>query len=202
MSTRPTNKGEASFTLLETIIALGLLTYLLLSVGGVQGNSIYFHQYGREVTVASWLARGVMAQVEKLASEHSFSDIKEVDETGKFADHPEYTYRVQIKDWKLPLLDLIAPGGSDGDPMAQAIKEAAKAALGDELLKTAEVEVLWSEGAKQNSATLAYLMTNQAKVDELIGTMKDVFEAQRRAGADKGGAPTPAPSPTPNSDGG
>jgi len=62
--TKNKRQREGSFTLIETVIALSLITALIIEVASVQGNSIVFSEYSRNVTKATWLARRVMSQVE------------------------------------------------------------------------------------------------------------------------------------------
>ena len=57
----PGKDGERSFTLVETIFALGLLVTVILEVSNVQGRSLVLGEYNRKVTQASWLAKAVMA---------------------------------------------------------------------------------------------------------------------------------------------
>lgn len=198
---------ERSFTLIETIIALGLLTFLVLEVASVQGNAIFFVEYGRNVVQASALAQRVMSQVEY---QWSFRDFKQMEQDGNvkeqaFEDMPDFKFSLEIKEWKLPLIDMLAGGKEDedgkttgGNPM---IKAAAAQVLGSDMLKTVFVEVFWTEGAKRNSTTLTYLLTNQKKVDEAIGQLKALSQAAAAPGAGKstpppgGGAP-PVDPPT------
>ncbi len=193
-------KGELSFTLLETVIAISLITTVMMQVLGAQGNIVYFSGYSRNVTQGIWLAKRIMAQVEYHASTQELKEL-ETDEKDKvFEDptvDPRFKYNLSIKEWKFPVLDLLAggsPGGeeegedsseskkesSDGDPM---VKDLMKQIFGDHIIKIAHVEVTWPEGAKQNSVTLTYLLANQRKLDEKLLTMKASAEALTRASA-------------------
>ena len=198
--------GERSFTLMETIVALGILVTFILEVGRVQGNAVVFTEYGRNVTRAAWLAKAVMAKVEYMWETRQFKDLETDEPDGKFEEMPEFTYKLTIKEWKLPLLDMLGGGGDkgksnddndgksdkkSGDMMSGGIQQI----LGDEILKIANVEVFWAEGAKRNSTQITFLLTNQRKVDEVISTFKGVWEEAQRKLAQ--GAPQPGPSGTP-----
>lgn len=202
------HSAQASFTLFETVIALGLLTYLTLHVAGVQGNAIYFSEYGRSVLKATWLAKRLMSQVEYHASSRPFDELKAEVKEEPFPDEKEFSYSLTIRDWKLPIVEFLTGGGADAAAAAASgedpgdagrasagggalgsFKDMAEQVLGKELLKIARVEVFWSEGARQNSTALTYLLTNHSKVGEILETLRDVA------------APVPSPTPSPTATG-
>lgn len=203
--------GERSFTLIETLIALSLMVFLVIEVGGVQINAIYFSRYGRNVTQAVWLAKRLMSQIEYQWTIRPFKELEQANEKERpFDDFAEYTYSLEIKEWKLPILDLITGGaaGGDGDkkekkegddPMASAMKNV----FGDSILKTAYVEVSWAEGARRNAVGLTYLLTNQEKLDELLQTLKGATDSGGGGAPGTGGTPPGGPPgavPTPGAD--
>src|SRR5438045_2407884 len=102
-----TRFSERSFTLLETLVALGLMIFLIVEVSGIQGNAIYFNQYGRHTIQATWLAKRLMSQVEYHWYNRPFKELEQSNEEDRpFEDEPDYSYKVEIKEWKLPLLDM------------------------------------------------------------------------------------------------
>ena len=181
------NAGEKSFTLIETVIAVGLMTTIILEAVGSMGNMVYFSGYSRQMTQAVWLAKRIMSQVEYHWSFRPFKEM-EIDEPekkfeGEDSDFP-YTYKISVQEWKFPILELISGGGagesdgdegdegggsgnqdSQGDPLIESVL---KQVLGDHILKIAHVEVFWPEGAKRNSVELALLLTNQREIDAQI----------------------------------
>lgn len=180
---------EGSFTLIETVIALAIITFLILEVSTVQGNSIVFSDYGRNITQASWLAKRVMSQIEYYARTKPFPDLMTEQKDLKFEDNDEYTYAVEIKEWKFPFVSLLQStlGGKgkdeDGEPkdpdpgISQMIQTVVDQIFGKEpIFLTAQVNVSWSEGATRNSTGLTYLLTNQAKLDEAMITLKPVWD--------------------------
>lgn len=194
--------SERSFTLVETVIALSLVAFLIIEMTGVQGNSIVFNEYSRRVSQASWLARRVMSQVEYNWATRPFKDLKEDIKDQKFEDTADYSYDLEIKDWKFPFTQLLMGGGGSGDDEDDAkgglsgmIKNVVESVFGDEILKTAQVTVWWPEGANRGSVAITYLLTNQAKIDELLVTMKPIWDdliRKEKAAAN----PNPKPSPT------
>lgn len=181
--------GERSFSLIETVIAIGLLVTFILEVANAQGRAIYFSEYQQDVTKATWLAKSIMAKVEyeyqgrdfkeltwSSSSEQNFKD--EDKETEKF------TYKISIEDWKLPLTNFLSNKGSKDentvkDPQSDFITQQIEAVLGDSLLKIARVEVFWPEGAIKNSTSLTLLLTNTTAVDSQIAAMKPIPTSEK-----------------------
>jgi Tfp pilus assembly protein PilV len=56
-------KEELSFTLLEVIVAVGLLTSVVLNVVSGQGSLFEVTDYSQKATEATWLAKRLMSQV-------------------------------------------------------------------------------------------------------------------------------------------
>jgi len=208
----PRPHQQASFTLFETIVALGIMATMLVEVASVQGNTIYFSEYAQNMTQGIWLAKDVMSQVEYNSSQMDFSEIKEVEHPDvPFEDFPGFKYSLSIKTWKLPIVEMLSSGGvargEDGedsseekpkDDSGSMIEQGIKQILGDELLKVAHVKVSWPEGAKSNDVTLTYLLTNQKKLDEAISGMKASYEKLTKGA---GGTPPPPAQPADGSGG-
>ena len=176
-------KGERSFTLLETIIALGLMVTILLEVASVQGNALNFSTYERNLTQATWLGKALLAQIEYKANFYPLSEMNMELKEQEFKDDLcpkdsdfgcDFRYDLTIKERKLPLIDIILGNQSQEDeneepnPMTELIKDQLKSTLGDELLKVANIKVTWPEGSKRNDVQLTYLLTNQLVLDQKI----------------------------------
>lgn len=211
--------GQRSFTLIETVVALSLVTFLVVEVASVQGNSVVFSEYSRNVTQASWLARRVMSQVEYFYRTKPFTDLVQEVKEAKFEDNPEYTYSIDIKEWKFPFIQLLQStlgGGGDDEKsdtkaerakssdkgMAQILEQVVNQIFGKEpIFLMANVHVYWPEGAARGSTQVTYLLTNQAKLDESIGALKQVYdkilETEKKQGKPPPGATNPTPTPTP-----
>ena len=193
------NKSEMSFTLLETIIAIGLLVTVVLEVSTVQGNAVNFSTYERKVTQAIWLAKGVMADIEYKSKNFPLQEIKDTElkdqEFGEVLCPKEaefgcdYKYNLTIKNWKLPLVSLLFGGllgggggdGEDEDPITTMIKGRVKEILGDEVLKVVHVEVTWADGVRQDSVEMAYLLVNQIKLDEQIEQLEPIKNKDKKS---------------------
>jgi len=187
---------EGSFTLIETVISLSLIAALIIEVASVQGNSIVFSEFSRNVTKATWLARRVMSQVEYQWGEKPFKELAVNESNGKFEDEPEFTYSIEIKEWKFPFKEMLAKvmgggslsaddesgGSSSEDSSKDSLIDAAVSQIfGDEpIFMTAFVQVFWAEGAQRNESSLTYLLTNQRKLDEFIATKKGTWDRLTR----------------------
>ena len=191
------HSGEASFTLIETVIALAIVAFLIVEVAAVQGNAIVFSDYGRNITEATWRARRVLSQVEYHWRSKPFKELITHQIDQKFEDSSEYSYTLEIVEWKFPfakLLEMAVGGGrkkTDADGNANdkrsskvdsgsndMIETAVKQIFGDEpIFLTAHVDVSWPEGAQKNSTGMTYLLTNQAKISEAITQLKPVYDA-------------------------
>lgn len=185
---------EASFTLIETVIALSIVVFLMAEVSAVQGNSLVFADYGRNITQATWLARRVLAQVENNWRMKPFKDLMTVTPETEFEDFKEYSYALEIKEWKFPFAKMLQQvlggeklGAGEDDKKETAkgqdggfsgmIDTVVKQIFGDEpIFMIARVEVSWPEGARRGSTSLTYLLTNQAKLDEAIVGMRETYK--------------------------
>jgi hypothetical protein len=180
------NSSEASFTLIETVVAMGIMVTVIAQMAGVNSNAAYFSDYGRKSIQAVWLAKRVMSQVENYRDKYDFKAMKAEEENLKFDgvedydEFREFTYNIALVEWKLPLVKLLTGGvgggasegdsegnGGSGDMITNAITKT----LGDDLLRVAHVEVFWPEGSRRNSESLTLLLTNQKKIDEIVGQM-------------------------------
>tara|TARA_B100001094_G_C18109949_1_gene760572 strand:- start:90 stop:881 length:792 start_codon:yes stop_codon:yes gene_type:complete len=188
--------GEGSFTLVETLVAMIMMTMVIVNVVGTQGAAIYNADYGRRISQAMWLAKGVMSKVEYY---WNTQELKKLGQEGKVSGRPfkgddwpmaedsDYTFNLTIEEFKFPLFDLLEKGGPGGDDDSEKpsqgfpIKDIVKNILGDHILKLAHVEVFWPEGARQNSVSLVYLMTNQRKMDEALLAMRATYDQMMKA---------------------
>ena len=195
-------RNESSFTLLETVIALGLMVTIILEVANVQGTSITFGENNRNISQASWLANAVLSKVEWYSK---FYEFKELDYEGKDLKFNEdlcpmdpkygaceFKYNLKIEEFPLPIVSLFSQqisGGDDTSGVSDQLEKQIKEFLGDEIIKIAHVEVFWPEGSRRGSVEMSYLITNQKKLDEEIFKQKALLKA---------GKPKPDPKPDPN----
>jgi len=92
---RPGRRG--GFTLLEVMVALAVLAGALMAVADLSGSALRNFAYGRDLSIATLLARGKMAALEEKYEDQGFTDFDETEE-GSFADEGQPGMR-----WKLEL---------------------------------------------------------------------------------------------------
>lgn len=166
------------------MVALGLLTVLILQVATVQGQALYFSDYGQNLTKGMWLARRMMAQVEYYWYNKELKELEGVAVKEKpFEDEPGFSYNLTIREWKLPLVNMLS-GGDDNqpDPTTELIKQQIENIFGEHLLKIAHVEVFWGTGAVKESTDLTLLLTNQKKIDATVATAQAALSATSQKG--------------------
>lgn len=214
-------RGERSFSLLETIVAVSLVAILLVEVSGVHGNAIAFNDYGRKVLQASYLAKRLMSQIEYQASFRSPLKDMAVNETSEkpFEDAPDFSYTVNIEalPHAIDLMFKIFSGGMLGDKdkdsketskeegmgaMLEQIKGMITQSVGDDPIWIAKVEVSWPEGARKASTSLAMIITDTKKLEDSVGKILDTAQVPQQEQQQQGpGAPT-SPVQNPPSQGG
>lgn len=92
------HRPARGFTLLEVMVSLALLAAALMAVADLAGNALRNHAYARDLSAATLLARGKMAELEQKYEDQGFKDFDE-EEEGNFSE----SGRPDIH-WKLELL--------------------------------------------------------------------------------------------------
>ncbi len=117
-------RNGRGFTLLEVMVALAVLAGSLMAVADLSGNALRNYVYSRDLSVATLLARGKMAELEEKYEDSGFTEFDQSEE-GNFSDQGQANMR-----WKLelrkPTSDLTAEkilaaflGGGDADTGTQ-----------------------------------------------------------------------------------
>ena len=89
--TRPIRVKSPGFTLLEVMIAMGVLATTLVVLLGLRNNDIQIQSYARELTQATLMARNLVFQAEQ--QEELMLGYTE----GDFgADYPEYSWQQNV----------------------------------------------------------------------------------------------------------
>lgn len=110
---RRTGRAGRGFTLLEVMVALGILAGSLVALSEVVGGALRNEVRARNLEVATMLARGKMAQLEDHYEWKGFPASDASDE-GTFDDagHPEVAWRLELA---------APPGMVDGDSVLRAV---------------------------------------------------------------------------------
>ncbi len=93
-----TRRARGGFTLLEVMVALAVLAGALMAVAELSGTALRNYGYARDLTMATLLARGKMAEVEEKYEDQGFTDFDETEE-GSFADQgqPGIRWRLEVR---------------------------------------------------------------------------------------------------------
>jgi prepilin-type N-terminal cleavage/methylation domain-containing protein len=108
----------AGFSLLEVMVALGILAMALVVLVGITTNNVRNTQHAKMVTIATFLARAKMAEVEDLVLEEGFTE-NDSEEEGDFGQEgwPDIYWKTIIEKIELPT------------DMAQQAQEAAQGSM-------------------------------------------------------------------------
>ncbi len=90
--------ARSGFTLLEVMVALAVLAGALMAVADLSGNALRNFGYARDLSVATLLARGKMAEIEEKYEDSGFTDFDQT-ENGTFADQgqPGMRWTLELK---------------------------------------------------------------------------------------------------------
>ncbi|MBI3540647.1 MAG: prepilin-type N-terminal cleavage/methylation domain-containing protein [Deltaproteobacteria bacterium] len=99
-------RSKAGFSLLEVMIAIGILAVSLLAIYGLQSTSLLGSARAQKISIATQLARGKMAatllDLEVGMQKGDFPDDKEESGTFEAEKYPDYTWKVKIRKTELP----------------------------------------------------------------------------------------------------
>jgi hypothetical protein len=180
MKTFNKKSQEKSFTLIETLIALGLMVTMVLQIASVMGTSISLSSYDAKMVRAMWLAKSLASQIEHDWLYYELKEFRSEMKGEKFDDflcakeEPcPFKYNLSFKKWDIPIFDIIMGGvgkssSQEDNPLAAMVKEQVEKQLDGELVRVANIEVTWAEGSRENMVELPYLITNQKTLDEKI----------------------------------
>ena len=136
--------NRRGFTLLEVMIAIGVLAISLLAIFNLQSTSLIGSARAQKISTSTQLARSKMAKslidLEAGIVKGEFPDEKE--ETGTFEEEkfPDYYWKLQIKKTDIPAPPL--PEGT-GDVMGQVFKMVADQL--SEATREVKLTVGWKE---------------------------------------------------------
>ncbi|RKH59889.1 type IV pilus modification PilV family protein [Corallococcus llansteffanensis] len=121
--------GRGGFTLLETMVAMAILSVALMAIFDLNAGAVSNHVYTKRLTVASLLARSKMTDLEQKLYDDGF-DADDDEQSGDFSDDgwPQFKWRARII---APKTDGVTPdqligaifnlpmggGGDSGDPL-------------------------------------------------------------------------------------
>ena len=169
-----------AFTLLEALVAIGILAGLFTAIYGVQASAVRSVRYARDLQLAALLVRDKVLEVEWKLKKDGFS-VADMTMEGDFddAEAPEFRWRAEIHRVKAEAFEAAAMPqvGDQTNPMAAAFAPAFSMIgrrLADQV-RELRVMVMWKDG----------------KYDESFDVVTHIVQL---TGA---GAPPPSPIPGP-----
>jgi type II secretory pathway pseudopilin PulG len=116
----PGRKEQCGATLLEVMVALGIIATAYVALIGTQSASVRLSTYGKQITVASFLAQAKMEEWEQKLEKDGFPDMdeKEEDDFDELG-YPNFQWQIEIKKVELPVgaafeTMLSSMGGGEG----------------------------------------------------------------------------------------
>ncbi|NOK10968.1 type IV pilus modification PilV family protein [Corallococcus exercitus] len=125
---RTPTRRHAGFTLLETMVAMAILSVALMAIFDLNSGAVANHVYTKRLTVASLLARSKMTDLEQKLYDDGFEQDDD-EQSGDFSDDgwPQFKWRARIiapkTDGVTPdqligaIFNLPMGGGDSGDPL-------------------------------------------------------------------------------------
>jgi general secretion pathway protein I len=184
---RATNRSQGGFSLLEVMVALAILAMALVVLVGIATDNVRNTQHAKMVTIATFLARAKMSEIEDLVLEEGFTE-NDSEEEGDFADEgwPEIHWKTLIEKIELPAdiaqqtqeaaqgqveensdNPLAAMAGFMGGFMSTLI-EPIRVGL-EESVRRVTVKVSWHEvGRPDRSFEVDTFLTDPAKLDMAV----------------------------------
>lgn len=91
------NRNRRGFTLLETVVALAILAMALMAIFDLNSGAVSNHVYTKHLTVAAFLARSKMTDLEQKLYDDGFN-ADDDEESGDFSEEgwPNYKWRAKI----------------------------------------------------------------------------------------------------------
>jgi general secretion pathway protein I len=211
MVSRRARQGQSGFSLLEVMVALAILAMALVVLVGIGTDNVRNTQHAKMTTIATFLARAKMAEVEDTVLEEGFTDNDEVDE-GDFGEQgwPEIRWKTNIEKVELPAdiaqqtqeaaqgamqehsdNPLAAMAGFMGGFMSMLI-EPIRVGL-EEAVRRVTVTVSWHEvGRPDRSFEVDTFMTDPARLDLAVQAVgQPPGGANQQQGQQQPGAQTP-----------
>lgn len=198
-------RDEGGFTLLEVLIAMGILSLSLTSLLSSQMAAIRATRYAQGVSAAAFLAEHQLIELEWEARKKGWTSSDE-ESTGTFSDEgwPETRYTCLVDFLELPDYNELAravdaaeaeTGGREGLQTQDAGEQAfgvmgmvwpmIKAAIENSIRK-ASCTVYWSDGDVEHEFTVATFWTDPQKLQQLPqlgGESTDADDASSDDGA-------------------
>lgn len=147
---------KRGFTLLEALVAIGILAGLFTAIYGVQASAVRSVRYARDLQIAALLARDKMLEIEWKLKKDGFS-VADMTMEGDFdeAEAPQFKWRAEIHRVKAEAFENMGMPATSGEvnPLAGAFAPAFQM-IGRQLadqVRELRLWVIWKDGKYEES---------------------------------------------------
>lgn len=151
-----TLQAEGAFTLMEVMIAIGILAISLVAIFSVQASSITAAGRVRNLTAATLLAQSKMIDIERELMEEGFSDFAE-EINGNFEEEgwPEFRWSATVAKVKIPIPTSMPGEDNSGFASLMSGYSSMITDLIGNALRECNLTIEWDEGNATHEMTLA-----------------------------------------------
>ncbi len=153
--------GRDGFTLLETMIAMGIMLVAFSSILMVESASLRTSEKARQMNVVAMLAKNLMVEAENTFEGKPFNEVKK-EESGQFpAPYEDFRWKRTIKELEFPNMSF---GGGDKKEGASSSSDSGQDQFTELLTKLmtsyfskaireVQVTISWQRGSGEQSFT-------------------------------------------------
>lgn len=201
-------RNEHGFTLIESLLAISILSIVAVQILNVQSSSISVTQSSRDNMRATWAMRSALSQIEYALDALGPKGLPR-DGTFAWSLDPAFTTTVKVEDTPLEASRLLstamklggaaAPGGEDdedGEGAAGGFKEIGQmldSQVPKDMYRTVNVVVSWKEGDTTRSIEGGMLAIDSEqlnimkKLGEGMGALQGLMGGGGSGGENSGG---------------
>lgn len=148
-------RNERGFTLLETMIAMGIMLVAFASILMVQSGSLNASAKAKQMNIVAMLARNAMIEAEQTFEGKQFEEVDKEKE-GKFPNpYQDFRWKRSIKEIKFPSLGIGGGKGEkkDGEGANDKVEMLAKLFTNflSKAVREVTVTVIWNRGSGDQS---------------------------------------------------
>lgn len=208
-------KKSPGFSLLESVLAIGILSTMLVQIISMHSNSLAASQTAINNMKATWALRQAMAQMQYVVDVYGSKEGTRFNNVSvPWSADPDFTIKATTKDMPIEASRLLVSafrigtafsGGSEesdkqSDP-AEAIKSFAEQIntfVPRDIYRTVNLDVTWKQGEVTKNLDTGFFLIDAKALKETGGALSKMAEQLGGMGGDGGGSlPQPTPTATP-----
>lgn len=208
--------SSAGFTLLESLLAIGILSVVIVQVVSVQSSNVAVSQISRDNMRATWAMRQAVSQLEYVLDALGASALPKTAFEYPWPSDDKFSIRVEFKEVSieasrllvsaLKIASVVNDAGEDDDEgeeksdPAASLKQFASlldSKLPKDLYRTYQITVSWKDGDRTKSVESGGLIIDEKVISGMIMPTNDAPPSTTGATATAPPGGTAAPRPTP-----